>query len=127
PAGVVGEGMTSSLFSQFFLVGWGAAGAERCVGRYGGAFRAERKPPPIAGASRPGSTLGRSGVLLLFAGLEAEAVPVQFQDVNMVGEPIQQSASQTLRAQHLGPLGKGQVAGHQRGSPFVALTEDFEQ
>ena len=44
-----------------------------------------------------------------------------------MGQPIQQGAGQPLRAQHFGPLGKGQVAGHQRRSPFVALAENFEQ
>ena len=45
----------------------------------------------------------------------------------MMGQSIQQGAGQPLRPQHLGPLGKGQVAGYQCGSPFVTLTEDFEQ
>src|ERR1700685_248544 len=77
-------------------------------------------------SSRSGRLL-RAGVFLFPAALESEAVPVHFQDVNMMGESIQQCTGQPLRAQHLGPLGKGQVAGYQCGSPFVTLTEDFEQ
>ena len=59
--------------------------------------------------------------------LEAVAVAVHFQDVNVVSEPIKQSAGQPLRAEDLSPFIKGQVAGHQGGRTFVALAEGLEE
>ena len=50
----------------------------------------------------------------MLALLEAVALAVHLQDVHMVGESVQQRTGQPLRAQHFGPLLKGQVAGHQR-------------
>ena len=58
-------------------VSLGAAGAEPAT-RSRGAFRAERKPPP-------NSVHVRAGVSLLPAAFEPEAVPIHFQDVDMVG------------------------------------------
>ena len=63
----------------------------------------------------------------MLALLEAVALAVHLQDVHVVREPVQQRAGQPLRAQHLGPLGEGQVTGHQRGGPFVALAEHFKE
>ena len=40
---------------------------------------------------------------------EAIAVAVHLDDVNVVSEPVQQSAGQPLGAEHLGPLVEGQV------------------
>ncbi len=36
--------------------------------------------------------------------LEAVAVPVHLQDVDMVGEAVEQGSGEPLRAEHLGPL-----------------------
>ena len=51
--------------------------------------------------------------------LETVAVAVHLQDVNVVGEPVQQSAGEALRAEHVGPLVEGQVGGDQNGTPLV--------
>ena len=59
--------------------------------------------------------------------LEAVAVAVHLQDVNVVGEPVKQSAGEPLGAEHVGPLVEGQVGGDQDGAPFVALAEDLEE
>ena len=58
--------------------------------------------------------------------LETVAVAVHLQDVNVVGEPVKQSAGEPLGAEHVGPLVEGQVGGDQDGAPFVALAEDLE-
>ena len=41
--------------------------------------------------------------------LEAIAVPVHFQDVDMVSEAIEECSGQPFRAKDLGPLVEGQV------------------
>ena len=64
---------------------------------------------------------------VLPAVLEAVAVAVHLQDVNVVGEPVKQSAGEPLGAEHVGPLVEGQVGGDQDGAPFVALAEDLEE
>ena len=58
--------------------------------------------------------------------LETVAVAVHLQDVNVVGEPVKQSAGEPLGAEHVGPLVEGQVGGDQDGAPLVALGEDLE-
>jgi hypothetical protein len=45
----------------------------------------------------------------------------------VVCQPIQQGAGQPLRTEHFGPLGKRQIASHQRRRAFLTLAEDFEQ
>ena len=59
--------------------------------------------------------------------LETVAVAVHLQDVNVVGEPVKQSAGEPLGAEHVGPLVEGQVGGDQDGAPFVALAEDLKE
>ena len=39
--------------------------------------------------------------------LESVAVPVHLQDVDMVGEAVEESSGQPFRAEHLGPLDEG--------------------
>ena len=58
---------------------------------------------------------------------EAVAGAVHLQDMHMVGEPVQQRAGQSLRAEDLGPFVEGPVGGDQDGAPFVALAEDLEE
>src|SRR6516162_7726656 len=60
-----------------------------------------------------------------FTLLQAVAFAVHLQDVNMVGEAVQQGSGQPLRAQHLGPFLERQVAGDHCGASFVALAEDL--
>jgi len=64
---------------------------------------------------------------LTFAVFEPEAVAVHLQDVNVVGEAIEQRASQSFRAEHTGPLIERQVACDDYGAALVALAEDLEQ
>ena len=47
--------------------------------------------------------------------------------MNVVGEPVQQSAGQPLRAEHLGPLVERQVGGHEDGASLVALAEVLKE
>ena len=63
----------------------------------------------------------------LSATLEAVAFTVHLQDVDVVGEAVQQSAGETLRAEDLGPFVEGQVGGHHDGAPLVALAEHLEE
>ena len=47
--------------------------------------------------------------------------------MDVVCEPVQQSAGQPLRTEHLGPLVERRVGGHEYGATLVALTEDLEE
>ena len=58
---------------------------------------------------------------------EAVAVAVHLQDMDVVGEPVQQHAGEAFRTEHLGPLIERQVGGDQDGAPLVALAEDLEE
>ena len=66
-----------------------------------------------------------SGVLP--AALEAVALTVHFQDVYVVGEPVQQCSGEPFRAKYLGPLVEGQIGRYQGGAPLVALAEYLEE
>ena len=59
--------------------------------------------------------------LLAFALFESVAVAVHLQDVDVVGEPVQQRAGQPFRAEDFGPLLKRQIGCDQGGTAFVAL------
>ena len=59
--------------------------------------------------------------------LEAVAVAVHLQDVDVVGEAVQQRPGEALRSEHLGPLVEGQIGGDQDGAALVALAEDLEE
>ena len=59
--------------------------------------------------------------------VEAVAVAVHLQDMDVVGEPVQQRAGEAFRTEHLGPLIERQVGGDQDGAPLVALAEDLEE
>jgi hypothetical protein len=58
---------------------------------------------------------------------ETVAVAVHLEDVDVVGEPIQQGAGEPFGGEDLGPLVEGQIAGNQGGGAFVALAENLEQ
>jgi hypothetical protein len=58
---------------------------------------------------------------------ETIAVAVHLEDVDVVGQPVEQRAGQTLGAEDLGPFVEGQVAGDQGGAAFVALRDQLEQ
>ena len=58
---------------------------------------------------------------------EAVALAVHLQDVDVVGEPVQQGTGEAVRAEDLGPFVEGQGGGHHDGVPVVALAEDLEE
>ena len=60
-----------------------------------------------------------------FALLQAIAVPVHLQDMNVMGQPVQQGARHAFRTQDLGPFIERQIRGQQRRTALVALTEHF--
>jgi hypothetical protein len=62
-----------------------------------------------------------------FALRQAVALAIHLQDVDVVGEPVQQGPGQPLAAQGFGALVERQVAGHQRGATLGALAEALEQ
>lgn len=45
----------------------------------------------------------------------------------MVGDAVEQSASEPFRPEDLSPFLEGQVAGYQRRCTFISLTEGLEQ
>ena len=61
------------------------------------------------------------------AALEPVALAVHLQDVDVMGEPVQQRPGQPLRAEDLGPFVEWQVGGDQDGAPLIALAEDLEE
>ena len=58
---------------------------------------------------------------------EPEAVAVELEDVNVVGETIEQRAGEPLGGEHAGPLVEGQIAGDDNRAALIALAEDLEQ
>ena len=74
---------------------------------------------------RRGSGIG--GNAFAAALLEAEAVAVHLEDMDVVGEAVEQRAGEPLRAEDLCPFGEGEVAGNHGGATFIALTEHFEE
>ena len=59
--------------------------------------------------------------------LEAVGVGVHLQDVDVVGDAVEQCAGEPLGAEDLGPLVEGQVAGDQRRGALVALADGLEE
>ena len=71
---------------------------------------------------------GSMSVLLPFpAAGKPIAVPVHLEDMNMVGQPVEQSAGETLGTEHRCPFVERQVAGDERAAALVALAEHLEQ
>ena len=64
---------------------------------------------------------------LLLTVLEAVAFPVHLEDVDVMGEPVQQGACQPFGSERFGPFVERQVAGDQRGAALVAAAENLEQ
>ena len=98
--------------------GLGVAGVEPC-----GARRATRlgRSGSRLQTSRPAESLLAGGLLLPTA-LQTTAVTVHLQDVDVVGQPVQQGACPPLGAQHLGPFGERQIAGHQSFSSRTSIS-----
>ena len=71
-----------------------------------------------------------SGLWLALASLalfETIAVAVQFEDVDVVGQSVEQRTGQPLRPEHAGPLVEWQIAGDDGGAALIALAEDLKQ
>ena len=58
---------------------------------------------------------------------ESIALAVHFEDMDVVGEAIEQGAGEPLGAKHAGPLVERQVAGHDGRAALVTLAEDLKQ
>src|SRR2546425_5916237 len=52
------------------------------------------------------------------------SLAVHLQDVNVMGEPIQQGAGEALGTQHLGPFVEGQIASDHRCTALVTRSEE---
>src|SRR5215471_4162668 len=65
--------------------------------------------------------------LALFALLEAIAVAVHFEDVDVVCQPVEQSTGQPLGPEYAGPLVERQIASDDGRAALVTLTKDLEQ
>ena len=58
---------------------------------------------------------------------EPEALAVHLEDVDVVGQAVEDGAGQAFRAEDLGPLVEGQVRGDDHGSALITLGDDLEQ
>src|SRR5258708_36225931 len=71
-----------------------------------------------------------SGLWLALASLalfETIAFAAHFEDVDVVGQSVEQRTGQPLRPEHAGPLVEWQIAGNDGGAALIALAEDLEQ
>ena len=59
--------------------------------------------------------------------VEPIAVAVHLEDVDVMGEAVEQRAGQAFGAEHLGPFVERQVGGDQGRAALVALAEHLEQ
>ena len=86
-----------------------------------------RSDPGFWGLCPPGFGFGQElrGLLFRFAagsgGLEAEAVVSGFEDVAVVGEPVEQCGGHLGIAEHAGPFREAQVGGDDDTGAFVKL------
>ena len=59
--------------------------------------------------------------------IEPIAVAVHLEDIDVMGEAVEERAGQAFEAEHLGPFVEWQVGGDQGGAAFIALAEHLEQ
>ena len=78
-----------------------------------------RRDPP--GQPQPRWLVTFWGVLPFLALIETIAVAIHLQDMNMVGETIQQGPGQAFGAEHFRPLIERQIAGYDGGAALVTL------
>src|SRR5215469_15271020 len=69
---------------------------------------------------------GLHSAVALLALFEAVTVAVHFEDVDVVGQPIEQRAGQPLGAEHTGPLVERQIGSDNNRAALVTLAEDLE-
>ena len=97
-------------------------------------------PQQADAAARAGGTCGPTGSsvgwvvgsvrrrgLTPAALVEPVALAIHLEDVDVVGEAVEESAGKPLGAEHLGPFVEGQIGGDQGRAPLVALAEHLEQ
>src|SRR3974377_1417119 len=94
---------------------WGAGPLERS-GR--GPAPQQRVWQPGAGG---GGSAARGGLALSAPLLESVAVALHLQDVDMMGEPVEQGAGEAFGAEHFRPFLKRQVRGDDRRAGLGAL------
>jgi hypothetical protein len=58
---------------------------------------------------------------------EAETVAIHLENVDVVGQPVEQGAGQALGTEDRCPFIEGQIAGDQRAAAFIPLAEHLEQ
>jgi hypothetical protein len=88
------------------------------------------RAPCCASAICRDGVVGRGGLgsaLAPLALLESVAVTIHLQDVDMMGQSIEQRAGQTFGGEHARPLVERQVAGDDGRATLVALAEHLEQ
>ena len=89
-----------------------ADGLERSLAPPEGRAQTERRPVRTAGGVAGGEASGRRGgcgVPGLLAVGETVALAVQLQDVDVMGEPVEQGAGQPFRAEDLRPFVERQI------------------
>ena len=70
--------------------------------------------------------LSRSPLRLL-AGGKPVAFPIHLQDVDMMGEAVEQSTGKPFRTEYGCPFIEWQVAGDESGTTLIALAEHLEE
>ena len=89
------------------------------------------EPSFIISVSSLGLVVGQlSCVWLVLASLalfEPITVAIHFEDLDVVGQSVEQRTGQPLGPEHAGPLVERQIAGDDGGASFVALAEDLKQ
>ena len=83
--------------------------------------------PPGQPRSRRSGRLGFWGVPPFLALFESEALAVHFQDVDMVGQAIQQGSGQAFGTEDFRPFIERQIGGDDHRASLVALRDGFEQ
>ena len=89
------------------------------------------EPSFIISVSSLGLVVGQlSCVCLVLASLalfEPITVAIHFEDLDVVGQSVEQRTGQPLGPEHAGPLVERQIAGDDGGASLVALAEDLKQ
>ena len=88
----------------------------------------------MGGACWPmGASLARCSLIWygLFSALPAlfgaEAFSVLFQNMDVMGQPVEQCTCEALRSKGAGPFIERQVGGDDDRAPFIALGDGLEQ
>ena len=110
---------------------WGRSKSRPRGGAKAGHFLARLSPRE--GVARAAGSSARCGFLWGLADVsgptlrEPVALAIHLEDVDVVGQAVEQSAGQPLRSEGLGPFVERQVAGDERGAALVALRDHLEE